>query len=70
VVNVVTGQITPILSGASGIGVLRSGTLTKGYALGNSGVLLSFPTDPVGPAIGIPLPPATPVNSGPRLLSN
>jgi hypothetical protein len=59
VVNVVSGLVTPVLNGISAIGVLKSGSLTKAYLLlspGGNSAVLSFPTDPVGPGIGIPLP--------------
>jgi hypothetical protein len=69
VVNVATGQLTPILNGATAIGVLRSGIMTKAYALGPSGVL-SFPTDVVGPTTAIPLPPATATVWNTSLVSN
>jgi hypothetical protein len=61
-VNVATGQLTPVLNGISAIEVLRSGTLTKAYALVSvtgTPAVLAFPTDPVGSGTGVALPPPT-----------
>jgi hypothetical protein len=55
-VNVATSTIAPVASGTVAFEVLRSGTLTKTYSYGNTG-LVSTQTDPtIGPGTVIPLP--------------